>query len=176
MTIKKLADEKYTTVEFQHWNRGKIELLGFCVEEPKEVLKKVFEGHLVHKYKHLHCPIYDWIAGDRNESAAWCGLVIGNTQLAPQGTKVVGSIDDLDLSVARINGVVSYLRGSSSNPPDYKSALKENLTHCFRGDISEMYDLAREAKIEYETAMLEVAEITLGITKMSFEELRLFLI
>lgn len=165
----------YTAVEFQPWNMDRIDLIGFCTEEPKEVLSRVFQKYIVHKYKGLWCPIDSEAANEENEFADRVGLVIGNTTLAPKGTKVVGLIEDLDLSTARISRIHRGYMYTSPTPQKYKHTLKESLGNCFTGDISGMSPLGREARLEYETAMQEVAEVTLGITGMPFEKLRRFL-
>src|SRR3989344_7609628 len=74
-------------------------LLGYCTESPQEVLRRVFENYVIHRYKGLLCPI-DRDARNRYGPSMHWGLII-STASTPSGTEIIGSIEDLDLSPAR---------------------------------------------------------------------------
>ena len=89
-----------TKIQYRSWDGGEggdYELIGYCKEEPFEVLKKVILTHNVYHYLGLYRPI------DYNFPNNVEGLVIDEVEeMAPKGLKVeiTGSIDDLDLSCA----------------------------------------------------------------------------
>lgn len=90
-----------TKIEYKHWdgcNGGWSELIGYCKEEPFDVLKKVILTHDVYDYMGLYRPIdYDF----PNNVAGLCIKEAHNTK-SPKGCKfeITGSFDDLDLSIA----------------------------------------------------------------------------
>lgn len=142
-------------------------LLGYCTESPQEVLQRIFEDYVIHEYKGLLCPI-DRNARSRCGASMQEGLII-RVASAPRGTKIIGSIDDLDLTAGRA------ISKSQDRQTEYKEALCFAV-RMFGLDFTGEGVKTSKAKLQqYEErdgiALKEVAEVTLGITGKSFKEL-----
>ena len=89
-----------TQILYQKWDGGggyndSSELIGYCKEEPLEVLKSIIMTHDVYHYLDLYRPIdYDF----PNNVA---GLIINKFEDCCNGITVTGSLSDLDLSQAK---------------------------------------------------------------------------
>lgn len=87
-----------TRIDFQTWDGGSgIDscryTIGYCKEEPLEVLKSVMFTHHVYHYKDLYMPI------DRHHPNNVQGLVICQAERI-SGVTITGNLSDLDLSDA----------------------------------------------------------------------------
>lgn len=89
-----------TKISYQTWKGGEgcgdsRILLGYCKEEPKEVLKQTYKNYYIYNYRGLYRPI------DYSFPNNVSGLVIEeiNDDAIP-GCKINGSLKDLDISIA----------------------------------------------------------------------------
>lgn len=88
-----------TEIRYQTWDGGEgwncpCNLIGYCKEEPEEVLKFVLFTHDVYHYKDLYRPI------DNGYPNNVTGLYI--TEFNRDDVQVVKSIKDMDLSIASV--------------------------------------------------------------------------
>src|SRR3989338_795023 len=70
------------------------ELAGYCKESPLYVLLKLYRNYRIFRYKGIVTPV------DNRFDKKGSGLIIIESE-APKGTTITGSIDDLDLSIAK---------------------------------------------------------------------------
>lgn len=90
-----------TEIRYQSWDGGsgvndKQTLIGYCKEDPKEVLKKVYKEYFINRYKDLYRPV------DYNFPNNVAGLVIKEiTFNEVPGCQITGTLEDLDLSIAK---------------------------------------------------------------------------
>lgn len=90
-----------SAIYYHEWDGGsgfgdRIYLIGYCKEEPVEVMKKLLYTHDIHHYLGLYMPF------DRRCPCNVSGLDISESD-GPYGCTITSSIDDLDLSIAKTN-------------------------------------------------------------------------
>lgn len=135
-----------TKISFQTWSGGsgagdpKI-LIGYCKEEPQEVLKQVYKDHYIYNYQDLYRPV------DYDYPNNVIGLIIEKVSSSPNGTEIIGTLKDLDLSRA------------------YDEKIKRDIETFKRGikNAMQWHNYSREElKIKYELQFKEVKEVLLG--------------
>lgn len=88
-----------SVIRYREWDGGsgiddRIYLIGYCKEEPVEVIKKLLYTHDIYHYLGLYMPF------DRRCPCNVSGLEIDKSN-GPAGCIITSSIDDLDLSIAK---------------------------------------------------------------------------
>ena len=91
-----------TQILYQTWDGGEgwncpTELIGYCKEEPFEVLKSIIMTHNIYHYLDLYRPI-DY-AFPNNVT----GLIINEFKDYYNGMTITGNLNELDLSKAKTN-------------------------------------------------------------------------
>jgi hypothetical protein len=134
-----------TKISFQTWSGGDgsgdpVILIGYCKEEPRQVLKHVYKDHYIYHYRDLYRPV-DW-----NYPNNVIGLIISEVSSDKChliGCEIVGLLKDLDLSKA------------------YNSGIKRD-SETFREGIANAtswHSLSGELKPKYREQLKEVEEI-----------------
>lgn len=122
--------------------------LGCCVEEPEEVLRRCYSGHLICSYKSV--PI----------SPDGCGLVINDAEgRLIQGASATGRLESIDLGIARISGArVPFL---------------ERTADAIIGLIAQEYHdfLGGNGRIRHAAEWAEFARACTGIESLTGESL-----
>lgn len=148
-------------IEFQTWSGGSGSgdpklFLGFCSEEPKEVLTRLYQDHLVYYYCDLYRPI-DWNYPNNVE-----GLIIkpiSIEELRRIGVAQTLSVGELDLNRAKIK---EDLRVKDTFRQAYIRAREDYLHDielCRALHSSDpLVELTRKKEIQLE----EVRQVTLG--------------
>lgn len=124
-----------TKISYQTWSGGSgmgdpEKLIGYCKEEPKEVLEKVYQKYYIYHYKNLYRPVdYDF---PNNCS----GLVIreADNNTVP-GCTITGCLEDLDLSIA-------YNEELSRTKETYKEGIESAIKwHTHSNKLEEKYKI-----------------------------------
>ena len=162
-------------ISYQTWSGGSgrgdpQELIGFCKESPVEVLRKVFQNHYINHYEIIYRPV------DRSPPNNHSGLLIIDGE-APAGTKITGSLKDLDLERAKAR------LASPRTALTYVTALKEAIifhlgAYCVE-DPRNYLDAREEKTIKhmeiYIPPLLQIAQVTLGIENPTVKDLKIIL-
>lgn len=145
-------------IYFQTWSGGSgcgdpKRLMGYCKEEPKEVLSKVYQTHLIYEYCDLYRPV-DWSYPNNVE-----GLVIvpiSEEELRKIGIIQTLSVYELDLSKASIKTV----RTKETYEEAYQRAM-ESIDQKKAYVMGEDDSLGQSVKRD-SVRIEEVREVTLG--------------
>ena len=148
-------------ISYNQWDGGqgcsdRVILIGYCKEEPKEVLAKVLYTHDIMRYRDLYRPIDDRFPNNV------AGLIVDEikesslqSRMVGVELKITGSLEDLDLSL----GETTLAR----NPTSFADAIIEmerwHLGDTLEENNSKMYKRVRKQINEVITVCVEVGAI-----------------
>jgi len=140
-----------TKISYQTWSGGsgagdKKDLIGYCKEEPVEVLKKIYKEFYIFEYKGLYRPI------DYSYPNNCLGLVISYVaDDIISEMSITGLLDDLDLNRA-------FNESLERTEETYKEAIQRAIDwHIFP-------NMKEERKIMIESALEEIKSVVFQIT------------
>lgn len=90
-------------IKYQTWSGGsglgdRQELIGYCEESPKEVLKTVYKTHYIYNYKDVYRPVD---CAYPNNSLGLVINEIDEDRIKSMGIASLGSVSDLNLDIAK---------------------------------------------------------------------------
>ncbi len=159
-------------ISYQSWGGGYspgIEemRIGFCREEPPEVLQRLMRTHEINQYRDLYCPVYRGVVSE------WRGLCIVSAT-EELGMRILGTLNGLEELLAMALAVESEPRTQEA----LQDALRISLSwHMGLRDEREMSYLhsrreKKEAHLEAQVIQfIEVARIMLGIENPTVDHL-----
>ena len=108
-------------ISYQSWSGGhspgiEEERIGFCREEPSEVLQRLMHTHEINQYRDIYCPVY------RGAVSEWRGLCIASAT-EELGMRILGTLKGLEDRLAMALAVESELR----TPDAMQDALRISL-------------------------------------------------
>lgn len=142
---------------------NRIDLIGYCKESPIEVLKEVFQTHVIKNYRGLYRPI-DW-----NFPANVQGLHIEESR-GPKGTRIIGTLENLDLAIDNAD-LFEHPRTRETYERALASAIHWHL-ESLKGNYLYATIEKNERKDGIISRLREVASVTLGIEELTIGNLR----
>lgn len=162
--------------------REKVRLLSYCLESPKEVLRKVFPTHRIYRYGSISLPL-DSPLDEFGGSEAKRGLIITES-MGPTGTQIVQTLSGIDFQSVRSE--LDEPREQRDMHYDFGRAMRTSMEYfldnfgteaCYL-DNYQIRQEGRDVMPKYEkrvAQLLEIAEIAFEIKNPTIEDLRKFL-